>query len=116
MREGVRHGMSEGVRHWMSYAPVADTGEESREGSGGYFPRKLGKVHCYALPIGEEGGDGVSGFHRMAFQSRSMEGCADCRLAIVPLLCRFPYTNTAPHQSKRRRGPYKRTITYQIMA
>lgn len=36
--------------------------------------------------------------------------------AIVPLLCSFPHTNTAPEQSKGHHGAYKPIISYQVRA
>jgi hypothetical protein len=40
--------------------------------------------------------------------------CAFALLAIVRLLCLFPYTITAPIKSKRHHGPYKPRIMYHM--
>jgi len=60
------------------------------------------------------GGEGVlSGFHPLPLNP-TWQWERIALLAIVRFLCSFPHTNTAPDQTKRAIGPYKRRISYHV--
>jgi len=59
------------------------------------------------------GGEYVSGFQPMACGS-PWQWLRIALPAIVRFLCSFPHTNTAPHQTKRHHGAYKRRLSYHM--